>query len=199
MNRHLKTRLHLVKPAVGRKLTTKQTREKTTHDRHGKVRIFKIGDFVYALRYHDDKASWVGTRHHRTTNWTRIIYRVTTWYYPWRLHCGWYIRGSRVRIRQSQKKPPKLSRDIEPAAVIMEAQHERGRRLSGWTCKGKSVGEECSVLDSPHSNDMHEIMNVSVASLTNSVVSNGRHHVVFSIQTFNGHIHHKLNMSPHTY
>jgi len=68
MNRHLKTRLHLVKPAVGRKLTTKQTRQKTTHDRHAKVRIFKIGDFVYALRYHDDKASWVGTRPHQTTN-----------------------------------------------------------------------------------------------------------------------------------
>ena len=66
MNRQLKTLLHLVKPGVGRKLTTMQTRQKTTHDQHAKVRIFKISDFVYALRYHDDKASWVGTRHHRT-------------------------------------------------------------------------------------------------------------------------------------
>ena len=36
-----------------------QSRQKMTHDRHANVRIFKNGDLVYGLRYHDNEASWV--------------------------------------------------------------------------------------------------------------------------------------------
>ena len=59
LKRQLKTRLHLIKPDVGRKVITMQSRQKMTHDRHAKVRIFKNGDLVYGLLYHDNKASWV--------------------------------------------------------------------------------------------------------------------------------------------
>ena len=46
MKRQLKTRLHLIKPDVGRNVITMQSRQKTTNDRHAKVRIFKIGDLL---------------------------------------------------------------------------------------------------------------------------------------------------------
>ena len=100
MKRQLKTRLHLIKPDVGRKVITMQTRQKTTHDRHAKVCIFRKGGLVYALWYHDNTASWVpGTIEQQTGPVSYIVrleggaivrrllkqlsgnWRVTSWYH----------------------------------------------------------------------------------------------------------------------
>ena len=67
MHRQLKTRPHLIRPDVGVKVVAEQTKQKAKHDRHAKVRTFQPGEFVYALRYHGNTASWVpGTIHRQT-------------------------------------------------------------------------------------------------------------------------------------
>ena len=59
MHRHLKTRLHLIKPDVSGQVAAQQTKQKGMHDRHAKARFFAPGDAAYALRYHGNKESWV--------------------------------------------------------------------------------------------------------------------------------------------
>jgi len=133
MKRQLKTRLHLIKPDVGRKVITMQTRQKTTHDRHANFHIFKIGDLVYALRYHNNTApsnnkwnpyliprvSKVGPPFVVTSTNYKEDWRVTSWYHRWCLYGGWYLRSSRVRLKQSQEKPSNLSSSVVSNKVLL--------------------------------------------------------------------------------
>ena len=67
MHRQLKSRLHLIRPDVYVKVVAEQTKQKTKHDRHAKVRTFQPGELGYALRYHGNTAGWVpGTIHLQT-------------------------------------------------------------------------------------------------------------------------------------
>ena len=144
MKRQLKPRLHPIKPDVGRKVITMQTRQKTTHDWHAET-----GDLV---QYHDNTASWVpGTIEQQTgpVSYTvhlegrAIVHRhidqlqgrlashqsVPSVMPPLRVISSEFVGTPQAEPEEAtQPLEPNEARDIEPTAVVAEPRHTARNR-----------------------------------------------------------------------